>query len=1076
MKRSLLLALMASLMVMGCSDDTETTHEGGDGENTCTGDDCDNGGDDNGGGDNGGGDNGGGDNGDKDEVTCGNGVLDAGEACDEGKAQTAGCSSDCKTITSGWACTTAGQACTKENLCGNGVLDAGEACDEGSTYKTEGCSDDCTAVHEGWHCDEAGMACHPDTCGNGVLDPGEECDEGEDNETWEYGMFNTCQPNCVKTPYCGDGRTDAGYEVCDNGDQNVIGGSDEDLNGYGLCLTSCTLSTYACGNGKISHEERCDDGNTQDGDGCSSTCMTEPGYFCATPGAPCEKFKCGNGVLDEGETCDDANRRNDDGCSSVCQTEPGYICTTAGQACELITCASPSGTTCHDGNEVSGDGCSSVCQIEPGWICPDGEHCYVAGCGDGHAVGTEDCDDGNAVPGDGCSEYCMTEEGYVCPEAGGACHKTVCGDGIKEGDETCDEGTIAHPENQTVGCIDCNLQMGWQCLTDGTSCTNDASCGNGILEGAEECDEGANATGGCTGCIVTPGWRCPTPGNACIQGVCGDGQLDKGEFCDDGNLVAGDGCDPTCKHENIFICPKVGECKPVCGDGITMWMLNETVREECDDGNTVSGDGCSADCKIESGWTCTDFTDSTPDYIEVPVNYYDFWNWQHTGTGDGYLTQEFVNKLNAMDSECYGKAVAGRGFPDFQRYGGSGCDGMVYNELDADGKPVLRRPMGNCTNIPSTPVSTHLSCAGTYHYWYRYEPGVNRLVKSHLMLFAKDKSTGMYRFDSAAPCSDFACGAGATWAKTATGEPMPQGNYVPINKAGYCDTGTCDQYDIGGFTTEIKTYFQYKGGETLEFQGNDDVWVFLNNKLFVDLGGMQGSRTKSATLKADKFGETGRNYDPDFEVYEGGVYSVKLFNAERMMTGSSFRLTLSGFVNAGEATCASTCGDGIVVGSEQCDEGTNNGQPGASCAINCMKIGCGNGIVESGEACDDGNDVNDDSCSNACKKPSCGDGITQSWRGEVCDDGINDGAYGHCGLNCAYRAPHCGDGMLQADEGEACDLGDLNTGAYGLCSPHCELVARCGDGIIQPQYESCDDGEENGQEGKCPIGCSDIIL
>jgi TonB family protein len=30
-----------------------------------------------------------------------------------------------------------------------------------------------------------------------------------------------------------------------------------------------------CGNGKLEAGERCDDGNTRDGDGCSSTCMKE---------------------------------------------------------------------------------------------------------------------------------------------------------------------------------------------------------------------------------------------------------------------------------------------------------------------------------------------------------------------------------------------------------------------------------------------------------------------------------------------------------------------------------------------------------------------------------------------------------------------------------------------------------------------------------------------------------------------------------------------------------------------------------------------------------------------------------
>ena len=57
---------------------------------------------------------------------------------------------------------------------------------------------------------------------------------------------------------------------------------------------------FVCGNGEIEGDEECDDGNREDGDGCSRYCMVET--------------LCGNGVLDEGEECDDGNRDNTDGC------------------------------------------------------------------------------------------------------------------------------------------------------------------------------------------------------------------------------------------------------------------------------------------------------------------------------------------------------------------------------------------------------------------------------------------------------------------------------------------------------------------------------------------------------------------------------------------------------------------------------------------------------------------------------------------------------------------------------------------------------------------------------------------
>lgn len=53
--------------------------------------------------------------------------------------------------------------------------------------------------------------------------------------------------------------------------------------------------------------EECDDGNTENGDGCDENCMIEP--------------FCGDGMLDEGEACDDGNMTDGDGCSANCTIE-----------------------------------------------------------------------------------------------------------------------------------------------------------------------------------------------------------------------------------------------------------------------------------------------------------------------------------------------------------------------------------------------------------------------------------------------------------------------------------------------------------------------------------------------------------------------------------------------------------------------------------------------------------------------------------------------------------------------------------------------------------------------------------
>ena len=63
-----------------------------------------------------------------------------------------------------------------------------------------------------------------------------------------------------------------------------------------------------CGNAVLESGEQCDDGNVNDGDGCSALCDVEIDF-------------CGNAEIDSGEQCDDGNLASGDGCSSLCEQE-----------------------------------------------------------------------------------------------------------------------------------------------------------------------------------------------------------------------------------------------------------------------------------------------------------------------------------------------------------------------------------------------------------------------------------------------------------------------------------------------------------------------------------------------------------------------------------------------------------------------------------------------------------------------------------------------------------------------------------------------------------------------------------
>lgn len=86
------------------------------------------------------------------------------------------------------------------------------------------------------------------------------------------------------------------------------------------------------------------------------------------------------------------------------------------------------------------------------------------------------------------------------------------------------------------------------------------------------------------------------------------------------------------------------------------------------------------------------------------------------------------------------------------------------------------------------------------------------------------------------------------------------------------------------FTYQIHATFGYTpgAGQTFSFSGDDDVWVFFDKKLGIDLGGVHG--TASTSVNMDTLfgpGKAAGNYDFDF------------FFAERHTTESNFSISTS---------------------------------------------------------------------------------------------------------------------------------------------------------------------------------------
>ena len=227
-----------------------------------------------------------------------------------------------------------------------------------------------------------------------------------------------------------DGSDHYGWQISDDGTWNASNIPDP-------WYSSRESPTMVCGDAQITDSEECDDGDTDPGDGCSSTCTVEDGWACSEEPSVCA-FTCGDGDIDTGEECDDDDTDPGDGCSSTCMVEDGWECSGEPSVC-TFTCGDGVIDThedCDDGGTMPGDGCDASCQIESGWTCA-GEPSDCSVCGDGGIGGTEQCDDGGTTPGDGCDASCQVEWGWtcvgepsICDELSPICIEGVCHDGV----------------------------------------------------------------------------------------------------------------------------------------------------------------------------------------------------------------------------------------------------------------------------------------------------------------------------------------------------------------------------------------------------------------------------------------------------------------------------------------------------------------------------------------------------------------------------------------------------------------------------------------------------------------------
>lgn len=166
--------------------------------------------------------------------------------------------------------------------------------------------------------------------------------------------------------------------------------------------------------------------------------------------------------------------------------------------------------------------------------------------------------------------------------------------------------------------------------------------------------------------------------------------------------------------------------------------------------------------------------------------------------------------------------------------------GIVMRQLGPDGKPVYN-------GTPETPSTTGQA---NFDQWYRDVPGVNQTGTFEIELSEIAGRPGVYSYVN--------------------------NEFFPLDGQLLGNQGRAHNYH---FTVEVKTRFLYVGGETFTFTGDDDLWVFINGVLALDIGGVHSSMTDTVFLDTQA---------SDLAIEVGQVYDLSLFFAERHTVDSNF--------------------------------------------------------------------------------------------------------------------------------------------------------------------------------------------
>jgi cysteine-rich repeat protein len=182
-------------------------------------------------------------------AVCGDGSVGPGEGCDDSNT------------TAGDGCSA---ACLKED-CGDGDFDANEECDDGNTVSGDGCDLFCRAEFRA----SAGFG----SCGDGVINGGASGDQIAPSSVPNTDLESDLAAVFSQVP--AGGSVTAAFCLAGGVDSALSGSLANLKTAIDDCRAFYGASIGVCGNGHHNAGESCDDGNLEDGDGCSAACATE---------------------------------------------------------------------------------------------------------------------------------------------------------------------------------------------------------------------------------------------------------------------------------------------------------------------------------------------------------------------------------------------------------------------------------------------------------------------------------------------------------------------------------------------------------------------------------------------------------------------------------------------------------------------------------------------------------------------------------------------------------------------------------------------------------------------------------